>query len=313
MNDLKPLIVFAETVAAGSMSAAARRLGMSPSAVSQSIRALEQQTGITLLHRSTRKLTLTEVGERYYPHCKRVSEAVRAAAESLMQACETPTGELRVSAPVGFANHIAPALEPLLSEAPQLRLRLLVDDAMIDLIDARIDVAIRVGRLADSSWIARHLCDFEMILCASPDYLDRCGTPAVPQDLLTHQWLAFGRGVDSQVVATTLNLQNADGQNQNLAVDARITSNNQIALQQMCEHGLGLACLVRADVLTSLQRGTLIQVLVSWRLPTLPVWAVTPRRESEEAKVRLALNYLRLHFGALPGSVSPRLDGNSYK
>src|ERR1700733_9845673 len=157
------------------MSAAARRLGMSPSAVSQAIRALEQQGGVTLLHRSTRKLVLTEAGERYYPHCKRLVGAARAAAESLQQARDAPTGELRVSAPVGFANHIAPALAPLLAEAPQLRLRLLVDDAMIDLIDARIDVAIRAGRLADSSWIARRLCDFDMILCSSPDYLARHG------------------------------------------------------------------------------------------------------------------------------------------
>src|SRR6516225_6034989 len=157
MDDLKPLAVFAEVVDAGSMSAAARRLGMSPSAVSQTIRALEQHGGVTLLHRSTRKLALTEAGERYYPHCQRLLEAARAAAQSLQQARDAPTGELRVSAPVGFAIHIAPALAPLLAEAPQLRLRLLVDDAMIDLIDARIDVAIRIGRLADSSWVARRL------------------------------------------------------------------------------------------------------------------------------------------------------------
>ena len=175
------------------MSAAARRLGMSPSAVSQTIRALEQHGGVTLLHRSTRKLALTEAGERYYPHCQRMLEAARAAAQSLQQARDAPTGELRVSAPVGFANHIAPALAPLLAEAPQLRLRLLVDDAMIDLIDARIDVAIRIGRLADSSWVARRLCDFDTILCASPDYLARAGMPATPQQLPAHQWLAFGR------------------------------------------------------------------------------------------------------------------------
>ena len=193
MDDLKPLAVFAEVVDAGSMSGAARRLGMSPSAVSQTIRALEQHGGVTLLHRSTRKLALTEAGERYYPHCQRMLEAARAAAQSLQQARDAPTGELRVSAPVGFAIHVGPALAPLLAEAPQLRLRLLVDDAMIDLIDARIDVAIRVGRLADSNWIARRLCDFDMILCASPDYLARMGAPATPQQLPAHQWLAFGR------------------------------------------------------------------------------------------------------------------------
>src|SRR4051812_18334857 len=247
MDDLKPLAIFAEVVDAGSMSAAARRLGMSPSAVSQAIRALEAHGGVTLLHRSTRKLALTEAGERYYPHCQRLLEAARAAAQSLQQARDAPTGELRVAAPVGFANHVAPALAPLLDEAPQLRLRLLVDDAMIDLIDARIDVAIRVGRLADSHWVARRLCEFEMILCASPAYLERHGVPAVPQDLPSHQWLAFGRegaepgdgfaGTPRGAAAkpASMPLEMSSGDERRVAhVEARIVSNNQVSLQQMC-------------------------------------------------------------------------------
>ncbi len=329
MDDLKPLAVFAETVDAGSMSAAARRLGMSPSAVSQTIRALEQQGGVTLLHRSTRKLALTEAGERYYPHCKRLLEAARAAADSLQQARDAPTGELRLSAPVGFANHIAPALAPLLDDAPQLRLRLLVDDAMIDLIDARIDLAIRIGRLADSSWIARKLCDFEVILCASPDYLERHGVPAVPQDLAAHQWLAFGRdapvGVtpdgsspsgnpivaaiargpgphaSSQPAAMALDMHSATGERHRMRIEARIASNNQVSLQQMCEHGLGIAHLGHADVLPALRRGALVRLLPAWRFDSMPVWAVTPRRdESEAAKVRVAVEHLKRYFATLP-------------
>ena len=326
MDDLKPLAVFAEVVDAGSMSAAARRLGMSPSAVSQTIRALEQHGGVTLLHRSTRKLALTEAGERYYPHCQRLLEAARAAAQSLQQARDAPTGELRVSAPVGFAAHIAPALAPLLAEAPQLRLRLLVDDAMIDLIDARIDVAIRIGRLADSNWVARRLCDFETILCASPEYLARAGVPAVPQQLPAHQWLAFGRDVavgvpkeglsaavnesarslskgaaaTSQPVTIALDAHSTAGERQRVQVRARIASNNQISLQQMCEHGLGIAHLARADAAAALARGALVQLLPQWRFGSLPVWAVTPRRdEAEAAKVRAAVDYFRRWFATL--------------
>ena len=331
MDDLKPLAVFAEVVDAGSMSAAARRLGMSPSAVSQTIRALEQHGGVTLLHRSTRKLALTEAGERYYPHCQRMLEAARAAAQSLQQARDAPTGELRVSAPVGFATHVAPALAPLLAEAPQLRMRLLVDDAMIDLIDARIDVAIRVGRLADSSWIARRLCDFDMILCASPAYLERMGAPATPQHLPAHQWLAFarespvdgphdgfaapgnaalpgaGKGLGKGALATSqpammpLDMHSADGERHRIHVQARIASNNQFSLQQMCEHGLGLARLARADVARELARGALVRVLPQWTFAAMPVWAVTPRRdEAEAAKVRGAVEYLKRYFATLP-------------
>ena len=329
MDDLKPLAVFAEVVDAGSMSGAARRLGMSPSAVSQTIRALEQHGGVTLLHRSTRKLALTEAGERYYPHCQRMLEAARAAAQSLQQAHEAPTGELRVSAPVGFANHLAPALAPLLAEAPQLRLRLLVDDAMIDLIDARIDVAIRIGRLADSSWVARKLCDFDTILCASPDYLARAGVPAAPQQLPAHQWLAFGRELSaaepldgallaasttnlgkggiatSQAVTRLLDARSADGEHHRVQVQARIASNNQVSLQQMCEHGLGIAHLAYADAAPALARGALVHLLPQWRFGTMPVWAVTPRRdEAEAAKVRGAVDCLKRYFATLPTSAS---------
>ncbi len=312
MDELKPYAVFAETIAAGSMSAAARRLGMSPSAVSQTIRALEQYAGVTLLHRSTRKLTLTEAGQRCYPHCRRLVEAARSAADSLALARDAPTGDLRIAAPVGFGAHIAPALAPVLAQWPQLRLRLLVDDALIDLIDARIDIAIRVGRLADSSWIARQLCDFEMILCAAPTYLERHRAPTSPNDLPNHHWLASARDtVDvPQDAATTaaeglpslaLDLHGPAGELQRVHVGVRITSNNQLALQQMCEQGLGIARLGHADVLPSLQRGTLVHLLPRWRFTAMPVTAITPRRDGEPAKTRVAVEALKRYFATLPG------------
>jgi DNA-binding transcriptional LysR family regulator len=320
MDELKPYAVFAETVAAGSMSAAARRLGMSPSAVSQTLRALERQAGVTLLHRSTRKLSLTEAGERCYPHCRRLLEAAGAAADSLAQARDAPTGELRVAAPVGFAAHVPIALAPVLAESPQLRLRLLVDDAMIDLIDARIDIAIRVGRLADSNWVARRLCDFEMILCAAPAYLERHGAPASPGELAGHQWLAFARETTEappleqtaagpapeRLPTLALDLQQgaAGGERQSVQVGVRIASNNQFALQQMCEQGLGLARLAHADVLPALARGALVRLLPQWRFTPMPVAAVTPRRDGEPAKVRVAVAALKRYFAALPGSVA---------
>ena len=280
MNNLKLYAVFAETVAAGSMSAAARRLGMTPSAVSQSIRALESETGITLLHRSTRKLTLTEAGQRCLPHCQRLLDAARAASDSLLQARDAPSGELRIAAPVGFGAHIAAALAPVLAAWPQLRLHLLVDDAMIDLIDARIDIAIRAGQLPDSDWVARPLCELEIILCASPAYIDSHGMPAEPEELQAHHWLASPREPNA---------------------GARIVSNNQLTLQQMCEQGLGLARLAHADAAPALARGALVRVLPGTRQSSLPVMALTPGRAGDPAKVRVALEALRRHFAALPG------------
>ena len=326
MDELKPYAVLAETIAAGSMSAAARRLGMSPSAVSQTIRALEQQAGVTLLHRSTRKLALTEAGERCYPHCLRLLDAARAAADSLAQARDAPAGELRVAAPVGFAAHVPQALAPVLAEWPQLRLRLLVDDEMIDLIDARIDIAIRVGRLADSNWVARRLCELEVILCAAPAYVERRGVPRSVDELAGHDWVAFTReanettpqetgGGSSPPAAERLPMLALElwrqtrppalDERRRVQVGVRLLSNNHFAIQQMCEQGLALARLAQADALPALGRGQLVRVLPDWRLAPLPVTAVTPQRDGYPAKVRVAVQALKRHFAALPGTSAP--------
>jgi DNA-binding transcriptional LysR family regulator len=313
MDTFKPFAVFAETVSAGSMSSAARRLGMTPSAVSQTIRALEQHAGVTLLHRSTRKLTLTEAGERCYPHCLRLLQAAGAAADALALARDAPAGELRIAAPVGFAVHIASALAPLLAEAPQLRVRLLVDDALIDLIEERIDIAIRVGHPADSTAIARHLCDFQWIVCAAPAYLERHAMPAAPANLVDHHWLAGARSIalaapgDAPPVMV-LHPVDVHGVAQRIEVGVRIVSNNQLSLQQMCEQGLGLACLGHADVLPLLARGVLVQVLPQWHFGALPVNAITQRREGEPAKVAAAVAAFKRYFSTLDPTRSLALE-----
>jgi len=313
MDEFKSYAVFAETVAAGSMSAAARKLGISPSAVSQTLRALEQQAGVTLLHRSTRKLTLTDAGERCYQHCRRLLDAARAAADSLAQARDAPTGELRVAAPVGFSTHMM-GLAPLLAQWPQLRLSLLLEDAMIDLIDARIDIAIRVGRLADSQWVARALGALEVGLCAAPAYLEGRGLPDAPSALAQYQLLAFTGEANAAAASSstaeepplptmTLEFRHATMEPQRVDLGVRIASNNRSALQQMCEQGLGLARLALADVQPALARGSLVRLLPQWRLPPLPVTAITPQRDGEPAKVREAVAALQRYFTQLPGMV----------
>ncbi|MCP5283265.1 MAG: LysR family transcriptional regulator, partial [Burkholderiaceae bacterium] len=164
MDDLQALAVFATVVREGSLSAAARRLGSTPSAVSQRLRALEQAHGVRLLHRSTRRLSLTEAGQRLLGPAERLLADAQAAREALALARDALDGELRLSAPVGFARHLGPALAPLLAAHPALQLSLQVDDAMIDLAAHRIDLALRAGPLADSSWVARPLGRFEWLI-----------------------------------------------------------------------------------------------------------------------------------------------------
>jgi DNA-binding transcriptional LysR family regulator len=302
MDDLKRMAVFAAVVRHRSMSAAARELGMSTSAVSQQVRQLERSGGVTLLHRSTRKLTLTEAGERFHRECEAMVEAALRAQRELAHSRDAPTGELRLSAPVGFARHLAPALGGLLAAHPRLALKLFVDDALIDLIEARIDLAVRFGRLPDSRWVAKRIGAFEVVLCASPDYLQRHGAPSRPQELLAHQWLGLQRERSGGLMLPLLTA--AGVAEEPMRVEPRITSNNQLSLQQMCEAGLGLAVMGLLDVHDELQRGRLVRVLPGWHLPPLEMWAVTPQRDAQPAKVRHAVEALQGYLRAQPG-VSP--------
>ncbi len=188
----------------------------------------------------------------------------------------------------------------MLADHPALRLRLLVDDSMIDLIDARVDLALRAGRLADSTWAARRLCRFAWMLCAAPSYLAQAGVPKRPQDLLAHQWIAAPR--DGQHLL--LELQGPGDAREALRIAPRITSNNQLTLQQMAASGLGLVLAVRADVDDDLRAGRLVAVLPEWTMPPMPVWAVTPQRDGQPAKVRHAVEALQAYLRAIPGALA---------
>lgn len=297
MDDLKRMAVFAAVVQHGSMSGAARALGMSTSAVSQQVRKLESDGGVTLLHRSTRQLALTEAGQRYHARCAAMWAAAEQARAELAASRDAPSGELRLSATVGFARHIAPALGDMLAAHPALRLRLLVDDAPIDLINARIDLAMRFGRLQDSSWAARRLCAMNVYLCASAGWVARHGMPQHPDALLSHSWLGLVRDGEGMFAE----LRNSAGESRALRVEPRIASNNQLSLQQMCEAGLGVAMLGSSDVHEALQSGRLVRLLPQWDLGTLDVWAVTPQRDAQPAKVRQAIAALHAYLRQVPG------------
>jgi len=263
------------------------------------VRQLERDSGVTLLHRSTRKLALTAAGERLYEDCAAMVAAARRAQQQLVLSRDAPSGELRLSAPVGFARHVAPALGGVIAAHPALTLKLLVDDAHIDLIESRIDLAVRFGRLPDSSWVARRLCAFELLLCASPGWLAEHGAPRDPDDLLAAQWLAHARDGN----AMQLPLVGPRRESRVLRIEARISSNNQLSLQQMCVAGLGLARLARVDVDDELAAGQLVPVLPQWRSRPLDVWAATPQRDAQPAKVRVAIEALQGYLSGLPGAV----------
>jgi len=300
------MAVFAEVVNAGSLTAAARQLGMTPSAVSQHLRLLEQSLGLALLHRSTRRITLTEAGERYHAGCAAMVAAARSAEQSLARLRDEPEGELRLAAPIGCGGLLATALAPL-RRYPKLGLRLLLDDALIDLIEERVDIALRVGTLADSALVARKLGNMPRQLCASPAYLAERGWPTHPQDLLRHDWLGGRPGGSAGAGNTgeTLELRGSTGEVETVHVQGRVLASQVTALHALCVAGWGISLVVSQDDRRALADGRLVAVLPGWRLADLPVYAITPRRGEQPAKVRHALDLLAAYFAA--GQLNPTL------
>jgi DNA-binding transcriptional LysR family regulator len=286
LDQLKRMAVLAAVVRHGSFVAAARQLRTSTSAVSQQVRALEKDMGVTLLHRSTRKLSLTPAGERFHAGCAAMVAAAEAAQAQLAQLRDAPEGELRIAMTVGFGRRIGPALASLLTAHPALRLHLQVEDGFTDLVAHRIDLAIRFGRLPDSAWVARRIGTLHTALYAAPAYLAQHGVPATPEALRQADWLMLHDGTD-----LPRRLPGSD-----LTVQPRCTSNNQLTLQQLCEAGLGLAALGDEDVAESVAAGRLLRLDTELPLPELPVWALTPQRDAQPAKVRHAIAALEAHL-----------------
>lgn len=293
LDQLRRMAVLATVVEQGSLVAAARQLQTTTSAVSQQLRALERDMGVTLLHRSTRRIGLTPAGERFVQGCQAMLAAAREAQTQLHHLRDAPDGELRISAPVGAARTIGPALAPLLLAHPGLSLHLELDDGFTDLVAKRIDLAIRFGRLPDSQWVGQRIGAKGIALYAAPAYLDRRGVPAGVSDLSRHDWLALR---PDTAPFQSLPLRGPDGSEALLRISPRASSNNQLSLQQLCEAGLGLALLSPADVDESVAQGRLLPLLPGWQLPTLPVHALTPQRDAQPAKVRHAIEALRQAF-----------------
>jgi DNA-binding transcriptional LysR family regulator len=298
MDDLRRMAVFAAVVRHGSMSGAARTLSMTPSAVSQQVRQLEVDNGVSLLLRSTRKLTVTAVGERFYEACAAmVADADRARAE-LATSREAPSGELRMSLPAGFVGHLQEALAGLMAEHPALKLCLTISDMRTDLIAARIDLAITFGAsLSDSDWSARRLGGFEFWLCASPEYVARRGQPVAPEQLEAHDWLWFAR--DNRPVRVELS-RNGVAPTE-CVVTPRLVGDNQDALQRGCLAGMGIAALSSLDASPLVASGDLVRVLPEWTNRSFGIWALTPQRDAQPSKVKHAIEALQSYLLGAPG------------
>ncbi len=298
IDRLKRMAIFARVVEAGSMSAAARELGMTTSAVSQQIRHHEAETGLALLHRSTRRLSTTEAGQAYYEDCAAMLLAAQAAEQRLSDLRDEPRGELRIAFPVGFSAHLAAALAPLLRAHPHLSLRLFAEDRRIDLIAERIDLAIRVGMLTDSNLVARRLAEWRHVLVAAASFSREHGLPRTPEDLARYPVLNLS------VINQTefIELHRPGEPAHRVRVNGPVAGNSFIALQQVMLQGGGILRMPGPDATPLIEAGLAVPVLPGWSMPPMGVYAVTVQRHSQPAKVRLAISAIREYLDRMPAA-----------
>ena len=293
MDEFGAIPVFVAVVDNGGFSAAARALGVSKSAVSKRINQLEKHLGVRLLHRTTRKLSLTEAGERYFEHASQALIAAGQAEDAVMELQGDPQGKLRISSPMSFGRlHVAPLIPKLLQRYPKLQVELVMDDKKTDLVAAGFDIAIRSGRLPDSSLIARKLAPLRQVLCASPGYIERYGLPDTPAELTGHNCVLFSYSSD----ANKWTLCTKD-QLESVLVSGNYRVNNSEALLEALRAGVGIGRLPTFVAGPDLKAGRLVKLFETYRIPDQTFYAVFPERQYLPAKVRAFLDFAIENFG----------------
>jgi DNA-binding transcriptional LysR family regulator len=289
--------VFVRVASLGSFSAAGRALNLSQTMVTKHIAALEARLGIKLLHRSTRKLVLTEGGRTFLAASERIlAEIDEAEASATLDRVEA-RGTLRLNVPLTFGfREVAPALADFSRLYPSVAVDLGLADRYVDLIDEGWDAAIRIGRLQDSSLVARKLAPCRIVVCAAPAYLERRGIPRTPEDLTQHNCLGYTLPT---AVSASRWVFGEEGGNI-VPIAGNLRANNGDALLAAAVAGQGLVYQPTFLVGDSLRDGTLVRVLSDYAVPELGVYAVLPSGRQAPAKVRVVIDFLAARFGPSP-------------
>jgi DNA-binding transcriptional LysR family regulator len=293
MDLVNAIRLFTKVVDTGSFSEAGRQLNLDQSSVSRQVSTLEDQLGVRLLNRTTRKLGLTEAGQLYYERAHVILSEIEEANQAVLQLSATPRGTLRLTVPVVFGRlHVAPALPGFLAQYPELKIDLTLTDHVTDLIEEGGDLAIRMGEPSSATQIVRKLAENPWVICASPDYLARHGMPELPEHLLHHNCLTrkpqVGGGSEWQ-------FKGRDGLH-SITVSGNLQTNNPEALRAAALGGLGLTRLSSWTVGKDLQSGALRRVLSGYETTPMggegPIYAVYPHNRHISAKVRVFVDYL---------------------
>jgi len=287
MDKLRAMETFVRIVERGSLTAAADSLRTSAPSVVRMLAALEESIGVRLLNRTTRRIALTDEGREYYQRCKRVLEDIVAADAALSARRVAPRGRLTITAPVLFGRmHVAPIVIDFLVRHPALQVELRLLDRTVDLVEEGIDAAIRIGRLPDSSLVATAVGQTRRVVCASPAYLKRAGTPKTPADLAAHRCVNFS-GVspgDEWVFAT-------GHDSARVSISPALTSNQIDAVLDACVRGVGLGQFLHYQVQPLLERGKLRRVLAAHEPPPVPIQVVYPGTRLLSSNVRAFVDW----------------------
>ncbi len=294
MERIQAIRLFVRVVDLGSFSKAAAELGIGQPAATKQVRRMEAQLGARLLHRSTHGVTPTEIGLLYYEKCKLITHHVEEA-ESVAALLQTQVqGALRISTSVAFGRRVlAPLVMQFMRMNPQLQVDLSCDDRYVNLVEQGVDVAIRMGPLADSTLGSRYLGLNPWVVAASPEYLQQRGTPSAPKDLKDHDALIYSTVQGD----ARWQFSGPGGRSATVPVRGLLRSNNLSTLLVAAREGMGIAALPRYVAEESLRKGALVALLDEWQLPQQEIHAVYPSPRMVPAKVTQFIDWLQSQFG----------------
>jgi len=297
MGPCEEMSTFVRVVEAGSFTAAAERMELVKSAVSRRISDLEARLGIQLFHRTTRRLTLTDTGRGFYERCVRVLADLEEAEQSAAQAHGALHGRLRMAVPLAFGlRHLAPALVDFARQHPQVAFDLDFNDRRVDLIEDGFDLALRIGKLEDSTLVARRLAPIHTVLCASPEYLAAHGTPGSPDDLARHALLGYTNVADPDL----LTCWDADGMRHRVRAPLVLRANSGDFLLEAAIGGKGLVLSPTFIAWEALERGALVPVLTEFSWPRSAAYAIYPPTRFLSQRVRVLVDFLAERFAGTP-------------
>lgn len=297
MDKFEDLQAFTAVVEAGSFTAAAERLGMAKSAVSRRVAALEERLGVQLLRRTTRVLNVTETGSSFYEHSARILADLEEAEAAVQQEHGELRGTLRVALPLSFGvRHMCKPIAAFSNRHPKVVFQLDLNDRRVDLIEEGVDLALRIGRLQDSTHIARRLFNARTVVCASPHYLTVNGEPRTPDELVNHRCLAYSNLADPGRWAYT----DPNGDRHAIDLDVFMLASSGDFLTNAAAHGMGIVLQPTFIASEAIRRGVLVPVLTDFEWPVTPAYAVYPPTRHLSYRVREFIDFLADRFAGTP-------------